>query len=296
MPYLSQNSSERCFMFFPQELFFIFCRYSLTARPMFGHDSWEAATLDSDQEEGLQAALVDPDVTGVMDGCGPAVATTCLFQSPIVWHSVITVYVASQQPVSCVYYPLLTKEKGFIEKKKGGGRMCFLFLSTWTSTKPALLPLSSLSCSAHTAVAAPQAEWEMFGWHGNTFPKWNKCLAAYVLSDSLWSDGTPFSCHRRILGMAGSINPLRNTWFEWVAVNAAEQINTKQCCHLLPINTARFTRSVTARILGFPGFISVKSTTRTVKVTPAHRYLTLSFLQLTAARKRLLSLQRHFAS
>lgn len=59
----------------------------------------------------IQAALADPDVTGVMDGGGLAAAKTCLFQSPIVWYSVIIVYTASQQPVSCVYYPFAKKKK-----------------------------------------------------------------------------------------------------------------------------------------------------------------------------------------
>lgn len=76
----------------------------------------------------IQAALADPDVTGVMDGGGLAAAKTCLFQSPIVWYSVIIVYTASQQPVSCVYYP-------FAKKKKEKRSMCFLSLSTRLSTE-----------------------------------------------------------------------------------------------------------------------------------------------------------------
>lgn len=46
----------------------------------------------------------------------------------------------------------------------------------------------------------------MFGWHGNTFPKWNKCLAVHVLSKSavsLWPCGTFFFL---ITGRAGSID------------------------------------------------------------------------------------------
>lgn len=98
--------------------------------------------MRSSQSE--QAALVDPDVTGMMDGCRPAAATTCLFQSSIVWHSVITVHGAGQQPVSCAYYPFtLTKEKGFIEKK--GACVSSLSARVLPLSKAALLPLSSLS-------------------------------------------------------------------------------------------------------------------------------------------------------
>lgn len=80
----------------------------------------------------IQAALADPDVTGVMDGGGLAAAKTCLFQSPIVWYSVIIVYIASQQPVSCVYYPFAKKKK---KGKKEKRSMCFLSLSTRLSTE-----------------------------------------------------------------------------------------------------------------------------------------------------------------
>lgn len=151
----------------------------------------------------LQAALVDPDVTGVMDGCGPAVATTCLFQSPIVWHSVTTVYVASQQPVSCVCYPFAHKRKR-IHKKK---RACVSSLSARVLplNKTALLPLSSL-IFYHTHTQLQHTEWEMFGWHGNIFPKWNKCLAAQVLSNSVGPYGTPLLVIKECLvGPAASV-------------------------------------------------------------------------------------------
>lgn len=47
------------------------------------------------KRKAFKAALADPDVTAVIDGCGADIAKTCLFQSPIVGRSVITVYAAS---------------------------------------------------------------------------------------------------------------------------------------------------------------------------------------------------------
>lgn len=107
-------------LFFTQEVFIIFCRYPLSIRLIF---SLFYFYFLSHEQQSLyfqttrKAALVDPDVTGLMDGFEPAAATTCLFQSPIVWHSVITVYVASQQAVSCVCYPFAHKRK-MIHRKK----------------------------------------------------------------------------------------------------------------------------------------------------------------------------------
>lgn len=145
-------------------------------------NSQEAATADSDQEEGTPGSTSRPRCDGCDGWMWPPVAMICLFQSAIVWHSVITVYVTSnsQSPVCTAL--LLTKEKGFIGKKWD---MCFLTLTTCPSTEkngnPPLL-LSSLSfCYTHTPVVAAHIEWEMFGCHGNTFPKWNKCLAAYAV-------------------------------------------------------------------------------------------------------------------
>lgn len=139
-----------------------------------------------------------------MDGHQPF-ATTCLFQSPIVWHSVMTVFVASQQPVSCVCYPPAHKRKKRIhgEKKEGhvfppSQHVSFHRVKLLVSH----FPLSHIFFFLIHDAAEAHAEWEMFGWHGNSFPKWNKCLAAFVLSNRLWSDGTPiffsFSCNRRL--------------------------------------------------------------------------------------------------
>ena len=115
-----------------EQLSFILCFFSLRIVSLFSADihwiqGWCFVLIHEKQplwngtrRKALQAALVDPDVTGVMDGCEPAIATTCLFQSPIVWHSVITVYVASQQAASCVYYPLAHKRKRIHREKKRG--------------------------------------------------------------------------------------------------------------------------------------------------------------------------------
>lgn len=102
----------------------------------------------------------------------------------------------------------------------------------------------------------------MFGWHGNTFPKWNKCLAVHVLSKSavsLWPCGTFFFL---ITGRAGSIDHCLwkaldlNIWtscWEYPAARTTKDINTKQYYHLLPINCAVVMSSVTKLSLGFPG-------------------------------------------
>ena len=54
-----QLSFILCF-FFPQDMFIIFCRYSLNTGMMFRLDSWEAATLERDQEEGAPGSTSRP--------------------------------------------------------------------------------------------------------------------------------------------------------------------------------------------------------------------------------------------
>lgn len=201
-----------------------------------------------------------------MDGCGPATAITCLFQSSIVLRSVITVYAASQQPVSCAYYPFAHKR--FIEKK-GGACVSSPSARVLPLSKTALLPLSSLSfsiihklhCSIHRMGKCLGG---MATYFQNGINAWQHmccqkiCGPMALLFLVIWE---------LLMGLAAS-SLLQNTWFEWVAVNTPKHINTKQCYHLLPINRARFMSCATTWSLGFPGFISVKSTTCTVQVTP----------------------------
>lgn len=87
--------------------FALSCLFFFNTSLMFFLDSWANVSLV--QGRAMQAALVDPVVTGKMDEWRPASAKTCLFLSSIVCRSVITVYVPSQQSVSCVYYPFAKK-------------------------------------------------------------------------------------------------------------------------------------------------------------------------------------------
>lgn len=108
-----QNISAHLFYVFPQEPLIIQIAtdfdFQDTAYIVLLH---EKQPLCSEAMKKVpQAALVNRDVTSVMDESGPASATTCLFQASIVWRSVITVCVASQQPVSCAYYPFAHKRK-----------------------------------------------------------------------------------------------------------------------------------------------------------------------------------------
>lgn len=72
------------------------------------------------------------------------------------------------------------------EKRNHGGKKATCVSShsarVLPLSKTAPLPLSPLLFSiSHSPVVAVDAEWEMFGCHGNAFPKWNKFLAAYIV-------------------------------------------------------------------------------------------------------------------
>ncbi len=144
----------------------------------------------------MQAAVVDPDVTAVMDGCGPATATTCLFQSPIVWHSVITVYIASPQPLSPVCCPFAHKRKRIHRIKRGA----------YVSSLPArVLPLSktALSFLIFYNAQVQSLQTQNGKCLGGMATHFQNGISAWQHMCCLRSDGTPFPRNRR--GLAASL-------------------------------------------------------------------------------------------
>lgn len=95
MPYLSESSSVYLFYVFPSGTLWGFFFLKILIDYMV-----DVLILIHEKQplwkhKAFKAALVDPDVTAVIDGCGADIAKTFLFQSPIVGRSVITVYAAS---------------------------------------------------------------------------------------------------------------------------------------------------------------------------------------------------------
>lgn len=184
------------------------------------------------------------------DGYGAETAPTCLFQSYIVCQSVSTVHVASQQPASCVHDTLPHKRNRTL-KKKG---MCFL--SQHMSFHEVNLPFSSFIRQHTHSVAALVV-------HAH------KCLDGMATHFQNGIEAWQHTHCQIVCGPVALLFPVTGEHFVglatsvlWETLNLNElHINTEQCCHLLPINPARFTSCGAMWSLGFPRFILVKSTT-----------------------------------
>lgn len=182
-----------------------------------------------------------------MDWSGPAAATTCLFQSPIVWHSVITAYAASQQAVSCVCATLCS------QKKKGA---CASPLSLAVCVLPPIEPPTFPSLIFRNSQHRMGNVW--LTWQHifqNGINSWQHVRCQIVC-------GT-MALLFLILGVlfrVGSTRTLRNTGFEWGRCE-----NHRAHKHHVMLPSARHEFSSISK--HFQAFISVKSATCTVTVS-----------------------------
>lgn len=125
-----------CFMFLPQELLIIFCWYWLTwiasTQLMFRLDSWEAASLDSEQKEGAPCSTSRPRCDW-FDGW--MWTSRCNNMSISVLHCLALSHhcVRSEPTASLLCVQAICSQKKQDSKKKRS--MCFLSLSTCPSTE-----------------------------------------------------------------------------------------------------------------------------------------------------------------
>lgn len=236
-----------------------------------------------------------------MDGHQPF-ATTCLFQSPIVWHSVMTVFVASQQPVSCVCYPPAHKRKKRIhgEKKEGhvfppSQHVSFHRVKLLVSH----FPLSHIFFFLIHDAAEAHAEWEMFGWHATHFQNgisaWQPLCCPIVCGPM----ALLFFFLSPVIGDYGWQSLEKHLiWMHCCEYRTANQQRT-----MLPSAPHKLLRGLRAALQRkfwvFPG-LSRSSQQHALfrwRLSAARRYLAFFFLLLTAAGKKGCSLGKDiFAS